>query len=330
MRSQDTIGLRRSLIAPVLAGTLAVVVAACGAGAPTPDPVGGSVDQAQIDKAIDDLVGGAGIDISSTTTGDEAESAIEAVSTTLGQEAWFAGFHVTFNDLTITPDGRHGELKIGATFENLGDDDARLDATIALESGGQPVRESFAMDIPSVPAGDTMDGTFGFSIKDDFTLDDAVLTLGTSAVQQVVVPLSATAGTPVSLEPTTLALSGSRTAGQLELKLDGGDLRADKPQKHGQMESGKLALTVRYSATNHGTGAATFPFTGENVRLRLPDGTEIGTIADGRSQSIEGIQASSTAQDLLSRFEIDDPAAGQYTLLVKDGDATGEIPLAIP
>ena len=64
------------------------------------------------------------------------------------------------------------------------------------------------------------------------------------------------------------------------------------------MESGKLALTVHYAATNHGTGAATFPFTGENVRLRLPDGTEIATISDGRSQSIEGIAASSTAQDL--------------------------------
>ena len=49
-----------------------------------------------------------------------------------------------------------------------------------------------------------MDGTFGFSIKDDFTLDDAVLTLGSPAVQQVVVPLSASAGTPVSLEPSTL------------------------------------------------------------------------------------------------------------------------------
>ena len=330
MRNPDTIGIRRSLIAPVLAGTLAIVLAACGGTAATADPVGGSVDQAEIDQAIDDLVAGAGIDISSTTDDEDEAPAIEPVSMTLGQEAWFAGFHVTFNDLTITPNGRYANLNIGATFENVGEDDARLDATILLKSGGQPVRESFDMDIPGVPAGDTMDGTFGFSIKDDFNLDDAVLTLGTPAVQQVVVPLSASAGTPVTLEPTTLALSGSGTAGQLELKLDGGDLRADTPDNHGQMEAGKLALTVNYSATNHGTGAATFPFTGDNVRLRLPDGSEIATIHDGRSQSIEGIPASSSASDLMSRFEIDDPAAGQYTLLVKDGDATGEIPITVP
>ena len=109
--------------------------------------------------------------------------AIEPVKTTLGQEAWFAGFHVTFNDLTITPNGRYADLNIGATFENLGLDEARLDATIALKSGGQPVRENFDMDIPSVPAGDTMSRPVRLlGLKDNFTLDDAVLTLGSQAM----------------------------------------------------------------------------------------------------------------------------------------------------
>jgi hypothetical protein len=330
MRNLDTIGPRRSLIAPVLAGTLALLVAACGGATPTPPPAEAAVDQAEIDAAIDDLVAGAGIDISSDDEDAEAAPAIEPVSIALGQEAWFAGFHVTFGDLTIEPEGRRGDLAIAATFENLGEDEARLDATIVLESGGQPVPESFDMDIPRVPSGDSVDGTFGFSIDDEFTLDDAVLTLGTPAVQQVVVPLGAAAGEFVGLEPMPLALTGSGTTGQIELKLDGGDLRADTPDNHGQMEAGKLALTVNYSATNHGTSAADFVFASENVHLRLPDGTEIGTINDGRSQSIAGIASGTTARDLMSRFEIDDPAAGQYMLLVIDGDAIGEIPITIP
>ena len=330
MRNLDTIGRHRSLIAPVLAGTLALFVAACGGAAPTPPPAEAGVDQAAIDAAIDDLVAGGGIDLSSDVEAVEAEPAIEPVEVTLGQEAWFAGFHVTFGDLTIKPDGRDGDLEIAATFENTGDDVARLDATIALESGGQPVRESFAMDIPSVQPGDTMDGTFGFSITSDFSLDDAVLTLGTPRVQQVVLPLGANGGEVVSLEPTPLTLSGSESTGQIELTLDGGELRADTPNTYGQMEAGKLALTVTYSATNHGTSAADFVFAGENVHLRLPDGTEIGTIGDGNSQSIAGIPSGTTARDLMSRFEIDDPAAGQYTLLVIDGDAIGEIPITIP
>ncbi len=330
MRSLDTIDPRRSLLAPVLAGTLAIVVAACGGSAPTPAPVDGTVDQAEIKAAIDDLVGNAGIDISSAGEDGETAPAIEPVQMALGQEAWFAGFHVTLNDLAIEADSRGGDLEIGASFENVGEDDARLDATITLTSGGQPVPEGFHMDIPSVPAGSTADGTLAFSVDDEFTLDDAVLTLGTPAVQQVVVPLTPSAGTAVTLEPASLALAGSATAGQLELKLDGGELRADRPESHGQMASGKLALTVDYSATNHGTGAADFVFEMENVHLRLPDGTEIGTITDGRSQSVAGLASGTTTRDLMSRFEIDDPAAGQYALVVIDGDATAEIPITLP
>ena len=76
--------------------------------------------------------------------------------------------------------------------------------------------------------------------------------------------------------------------------------------------------------------AADFVFEMENVHLRLPDGTEIGTITDGRSQSVAGLASGTTTRDLMSRFEIDDPAAGQYALVVIDGDATAEIPITLP
>src|SRR5262245_40300852 len=102
MRSLDTIGPRRSLIAPVLAGTLAIVVAACGGAATPPPAADGGADQERIEAAIDDLVAGGGIDISGADEDDgEAEApAIEPVSTPLGQTAWFAGFRITFNQLT--------------------------------------------------------------------------------------------------------------------------------------------------------------------------------------------------------------------------------------
>jgi hypothetical protein len=332
MRSLDTIGPRRSLIAPVLAGTLAFVVAACGGAAPMPTPDDTGADQERIEAAIDDLVAAGGIDISSSDEDETAaeQPAIEPVQQSLGQEAWFAGFHITFDELSLVMDGRRGDLHITASFENLGRDESRMDATIKLMSGGQPVSESFDMDIPSVPSGETVDGTFGFAIDEDFNLDDAVLTLGTPAVQQVVLPLGASSGEFVSLEPTTLSLSGAATAGQLELKVDGGELRADRPERHGQMESGKLALTVTYAATNHGTGAADFPFTGENVRLKLPDGSVIADLGDGLSQSIELLPAGTSKTDLLTRFEVADPASGQYALQVVEGDQTAEIPFSLP
>jgi hypothetical protein len=54
-----------------------------------------------------------------------------------------------------------------------------------------------------------------------------------------------------------------------------------------------------------------------------------GAIQDGQSQSNELIGPNSTKKDLLSRFEIEDPAAGSYVLLVREGNATGEIPFTI-
>ena len=94
------------------------------------------------------------------------------------------------------------------------------------------------MDIPSVPRATRWTARFGFSIDDEFTLDDAVLTLGT--------PARAAGGRAArprggrGREPRAHARSPWRArgrTGQIELKLDGGELRADTPDSHGQMEA---------------------------------------------------------------------------------------------
>jgi hypothetical protein len=99
-------------------------------------------------------------------------------------------------------------------------------------------------------------------------------------------------------------------------------MRADSPWKHGQQEKGSLVVTFDYSATFNSDFAGGFAFTGENVALKLPDGTTVGVVQDGRSQSIELIAAKSTKKDLFSRFEIEDPAAGTYAFIVRSFDNT--------
>ena len=125
-------------------------------------------------------------------------------------------------------------------------------------------------------------------------------------------------------------MSGTGTAGQLEVTVDRGELRADRPESHGQMKSGKLALTVTYGATNHGTGAPDFAFTGDNIRLRLPDGSVVADMGDGYSQSIELLKSGTSKQDMLTRFEVEEPASGEYALQVLDGDEVAEIPFTLP
>jgi hypothetical protein len=318
MRIARNHGLGR--LVPVAAtGALALTIVACGGSAPA--PVAPSI--------------GAPTTVDATTTPVDpglpsvAPSTATVTTVDVGKEAWFAGFHVTFGRATAEiKAGRGGTVKVDATLENTGSDGARLDATVNLVSGGETADEGFDQDIPSVPGGSTGKGTFAFDVEDTFTFDDAVLTLGLPDNQQAVVPLKA-AGEAVTREPVKLTISGSGKAGDLQLDLAGGELRADTPWKHGQQKKGTLVLTIDYSASFKSGFAGGFALTAENVALKLPDGTVVGTIQDGQSQSNELIGPNSTKKGLLSRFEISDPAAGSYTLLVRSFGKEAEIPVTI-
>ena len=311
MRIRPDRGLGR-LQPLILCGLLGVAVVACGGSAAA--PVAPTTTRTSVPADAGQ---------------PSAAAASPAISTVdVGKEAWFAGFHVTFGTATaeITP-GRHGTVKLETTFENTGSEDARFDATITLVSAGETASEGFDQDIPNVPGGTTGKGLFSFAVEDTFTFDDAVLTLGQPTNQQAVIPLKG--GEAVSREPVKVAATGTGKAGDLRIDLAGGELRADSPWKHGQQKKGSLVVTFDYSATFNSGFAGGFAFTGENVALKLPDGTTVGVVQDGRSQSLELIPPNATKKDLFSRFEIEDPAAGTYVFLVREGNATGEIPFTI-
>ena len=304
------------LAASVLLGLAA---AACGSSAAAPiSPATGTTAPAEESTAAE-----------ASLPAEEATPT--SMSVDVDGEAWFAGFHVTFGNATAELDSNGGTVLIETEFENTGDEDATLDATLDLAYGGEHAQDALEMDIPSVPGGSTSDGTLAFAVDETFTFDDAVLTLGRSTNQQAVVPLTPGAGEAVTQEPVAIDATGSGTADTLRIDLNGGEMRADQPWSHGQMEDGSFVLTLNYDATFESDFAGGFAFTAENVALRLPDGTTVGVIQDGRSQSIELIGPESTAKDQFSRFEIDDPASGDYALLVRSfDDAEDEIPFSIP
>jgi hypothetical protein len=320
-RGQDTLHSSRRIrsAGTVLAATVLIGLAASGCGgsaAAQPASATGTTAPAE------------------TTAAEASAPASEPTATTMTAdvdgEAWFAGFHVTFGTATAELDSNGGTVLIEAEFENTGDEDAALDATLDLAYGGEHATEGFDMDIPTVPGAMTSSGTFAFDVDETFTFDDAVLTLGRSGNQQAIVPLAPAAGEARTLEPVAFDLSGSAQADDLKLELRTGEVRADLPWNHGQSEEGSWVLTVTYDATFDSDFAGGFAFTAENVALKLPDGTTVGVIQDGESQSIELIGTASTMKDLFSRFEIDDPASGDYVLLVRSFGDEAEIPFSIP
>jgi len=320
MRIQRNPGFGR-LVSGAAIGLLLVTAAACGGSAAPPV----ATSQTPVSAADPtDPPGGAGLP-------SAADSTATVTTVDVAREAWFAGFHLTFGTATAEITARRGgTVEIEATFENTGEDAARLDATIALVSGGKTAREGFNQDIPSVAGEASAKGLFAFDVDDTFSFDDAVLTLGRSSIQQAVVPLKSDATAAVSLEPKTVSVSGSGAAGDLKLQVRGGEIRADRPWSHGQQKEGSLVLTLNYDASFTSGFAGGFAFTGENVALRLPDGTTVGTIQDGLSQSNELLGPNATKKDLLSRFEISDPAPGSYVLLVRNsGSPDAQIPFTL-
>jgi hypothetical protein len=271
----------------------------------------------------------------------EATSGAQEDSVSVGLSFWHAGWKVTLADATLTTgDSGSGEVAIEAEFENLGTDQATFDSQLLLTSGGNDYTdETFdGHDLPAVPGERTGSGSFNFRVDEEFSLDDATLMVGNSQNNQAIIPIGPDGDDYVSLEPRLIEASGSVTAGAVTLTVEGAEIRADLPDRHSEMEEGKLALTVYFSATPSagiqvGQGVLQSP----NVALKLPDGTTVAVIDDGVSGVNELLQGreGTTISDLKVRFPVDVPAEGTYALILRGkygpggADIEGELPFVV-
>ena len=292
--------MRRSLIVSIVVGTFAF--AACGGG--------GSK---------------AATDTSTTVAGDTTTTTTAAATVgpvTVDESVWFAGFKLDLGEATFTAQPSP-VVEIATGFDNLGTDSARLDARLILTQGGASIT-STASDIPLVPGGTTGKGSLIFNVAPNFMFEDAVLTIGNTENNQAVVPLGPT-GTLVTLEPVAVSAKGKATAGQLVISVHDGEVRADIPATHDEVEKDQLALSLDFDITNNGTGGGGYAFVADNLALTLPDGT---TVAPDKAP-IELLGHQATTKNLTVRFLVDNPAEGDYVLLLREGSNTGKVKFTI-
>lgn len=227
---------------------------------------------------------------------------------------WFGGFMLTLGEATLAESETHRlTVDIETTFENTGDANATLDATLSLASAGNNYRRGSNTELPEVPGQATGGGTLSFDIDEEFVFDDAVLTIGNPENNQAVVPLGSR-GELVTLEPRTVAISSTATAGRLKVDVSDGELRADIPETHDQVERGHLALTLDFAVTFEGDFAGGYAFTNNNLALTLPDGTTVA-VDDG---PIELLRPRTTLPDQQVRFTVSNPPEGTHALVVVD------------
>ncbi|HEX2625351.1 MAG TPA: hypothetical protein VHL56_00425 [Candidatus Limnocylindrales bacterium] len=247
------------------------------------------------------------------------EATAKVTTYTLGTTVWYEGLKIDVVSVTATLDQRGGPVEVLLHLENATTEDSSLDGPVTLLVGtvrADPTRDS---TIPDLPAGSTGATTLTYELQGISSLDTAVLEIGAGPLHVARVPLTPSAGSVLAFEPQELSLSGSGTSGTLKLTLRKGELRWDLPDWSQELDASLQALTITYDATYTGDFSGGFAFTGDNVALKLPDGTVVSARRDGHSQSVELIAAKKTKKGLISRFEIPAGLTGTFALLVLNG-----------
>jgi hypothetical protein len=266
-----------------------------------------------------------------TTATREPEPTPVSVTYGMRVTAWYAGLVVHVDSARATLDERGGPVVLGVRVENPGPEPAELNGKIWLVVDGTRVEPTRESRLPNVPAGRSAGAVLTFELQGIDSVEDAVFEIGSEPQHVARIPLTPATGDPVLFEPRELDLSRAtpETAGSVRIVLKRGLLRWDLPDWLQELDDDLQALTLTYDVTYAGDFAGGFAFTGDNVQLRLPDGTRVDARADGHSQSVELIGARKTKRNLFSRFEIPAGATGQFALMVRSGSTERAIEFTI-
>jgi hypothetical protein len=254
----------------------------------------------------------------------------------LDTTVWYEGLLIHIDDVAATLDQRGGPVEVRIRFENPTADDGQLDARILLqvdpESSAAPLAPTRDSKIPTVPAKGLAGAVMTYELQGVASIDKAVILIGDPPLHVARIPVTQAGGPPELLEPVTLDLGGAPVgvAGDLRLALRGAVLRWDLPDWSQELSAQLSVITLTYDATYLGTFTGGFAFTGDNVALRLPDGTWVSPRRDGHSQSIELIGPGKTSKGLFSRFEVPSGLTGRFALIVRNGSKKKAIPFVIP
>ena len=242
----------------------------------------------------------------------------------VGQHFWHSGFRVDVVDgeIASTTDQLSKKvtrvLTLSATLENLGADTGFFGPSLAITTSDNsyPAIE-FANGVPDVPGGLKSKGTLVFLIDQEFDLASAELLVGNANENQARIPLNSS-GDAVRLEPRELPIAGTLSMELVDLTFTSAALRYDVPDRHRQVEKGKLSLTLNFDVLSRKSGSWSIFAT--DLALILPDGIAIppDDIVIG---SLKGSDAGVSTTDRSARFLVDELPAGNYTLRLAPGSA---------
>jgi hypothetical protein len=266
-----------------------------------------------------------------TATSTEPPAPTPAVTLyQLNTSVWYAGLVLTFASATAIFDPSGGTLTVLLRMDNPGSDDLTFEGPMRITAGAEGFDPVHGTTFPTVTAGGTTEVLVTFDIPGRPSVDDAVIRVGRSDANQAILPFGTGLPKLTTLEPVPITLKGSANAADLRVTLKSGELRWDLPDWADELPVGRAALTLTYDATYRGTFSGGLAFTGDNVRLTLPDGSIVGPRPDGRSQSVTLLFPNKPQLGLSTRFEVPSGMPGKYVLVIRNGSTRASLPFTVP
>ena len=249
----------------------------------------------------------------------------------VGMTVWYAGLVLHVDAVTATLDERGGPVVVGLRLDNPGPEAAELNARIWLVVDGERIEPTRDSKVPRVPAEGSAGAVLTYELQGVASANRAVIEIGDAPLHVAKIALTSPSAETTIFQPRELDLSRARpeTTVNVRIVLKKGLLRWDLPDWLQELDAGLQALTLTYDVVYAGDFAGGLAFTGDNVQLRLPDGTRVDPRPDGHSQSVELIGPRKAKKGLFSRFEIPAGTTGEFALMVRSGSQEKAIEFTI-
>ena len=260
------------------------------------------------------------------TTTTTVASEVSADASAVGLTYFTEEFKVTVLSTEVKPDAdnpKRATLEILLECENVGGAEGYCPGDARIESDGEFYTPADT-DLPLVPAGRKGNGALRFGVDEKFKLVDAVLRVGSAPRHVVVVPLCPGPSSPetVLLAPVDIDMRGVIEAGEVTTTIKKVRLAVDYPN-HRTRDEKKLTMYVTMDVNARVTEEYNGYYLEQGLyTLKLPNGNT--SKAEGWSIDAGWIETDRTETDVVIRFEVSNPPAGEYSL-VYEPPTRGEI-----
>jgi hypothetical protein len=231
----------------------------------------------------------------------------------VGRSAWYGGLKLTFDEVSYDPEAVDVSVTAKVLVENLSGRDYQPYLPILFSTGTQQYDGGF---VQSSTVGAQQSSRLDLEFRTDELptgLTGTSFVIGRGTETQSTVPIGE--GELIANEPRAVLSGGRKVAFRdINVWFRTCEVRADLVPDHNQAKRDHVVLACVYEVQYTGDSSAGHFWGEENMRLKLPDGTVIGST----QRDSAALGAAEKEPDLYVAFLLPAPATGAFALQIVD------------